>query len=104
MTDDLARMVADATGIPEHMRTAPAAEALRCLDAHDGHTCTGPVEYRHAISGTGASFPRCDGAWGAALDRRDRVRRDYPDSPVPPRWFTEQGGEAYAGERWDEDD
>ncbi len=100
---ELAALVADATGIPDHMRAAP--EALRCLDAgRADHTCTGPVAYREPLSGTGESFPRCDGAWDARLAHQDRIRGDYPNSPVPPRWYTEQGGEAYAGERWDEDD
>lgn len=78
---------------------APTSEALRCLDAGDAHTCTGPVEYRHALSSTGVSYPRCDGAWAERLDDQQRLRRDYPDSPVPPAWFDE----AAAGERWDDD-
>ena len=117
-TRRMAEQVADATGIPHRMlggdpaagshaaaTAAAAGEGLRCLDAgRGGHTCAGPVEYREALTATGASFPRCHSAWSAALDHRDRVRADYPDSPVPPAWFTRQGGEAFAGEKWDEDD
>jgi hypothetical protein len=80
-----------------------AAAAEGCLDAGNGHTCSGVVRYRPALTATGVNYPRCDAAWSARLDLQDRNRRDYPDSPVAPSWFTEQGGEAYAGERWDED-
>jgi hypothetical protein len=87
---------------------APAAgddtTTERCLDAGNGHTCTGAVRYRPALTSTGVNYPRCDAAWSARLDLQDRVRRDYPDSATPPSWFTAQGGEAYANERWDEDD
>ena len=68
-----------------------------CLDA--GPDCKGPVEYRHALSGTGRSFPRCDHHWSLRLDAQERINRDYPDSPIAPSWFDESA----AGERWDED-
>lgn len=77
-----------------------ATETPRCLEAGAGHTCTGPVLYRDALSGTGVSYPRCDGAWAARLELQDRHRRDYPDGPTPPPGFDP----CYAGERWDEDD
>jgi hypothetical protein len=83
--------------------TATDGPAPRCLDAGPSHTCDSVPQFRAPLSGTGESFPRCNAAWSARLDLQDRHRRDYPDSPVPPRWWTEQGGEAYAGERWDED-
>lgn len=82
--------------------TGVTGESLRCLEG--GDDCTGAVELREPLSGTGVSFARCGGHWSKRLDLQDRLRRDYPDSPVPPRWYVEQGGEAYAGERWDEDD
>lgn len=70
---------------------------LTCLDDYGDDTCSGPVEYRMAISGTGRSFPRCDFHWGKALDRRDEINRRYPYHR--PSDFDE----SYAGERWEED-
>lgn len=110
----MAEQVADTLGVPRDMlATDPAVSGYvagggepepRCLDAGRGHTCDSVPVYRHALTATGTSFPRCNAAWAKALDHHDRVRRDYPDGPTPPRWFTRQGGEAYAGERWEEDD
>ena len=65
-----------------------------CLER--GDRCTGTVQYRTPLSSTGKSFPRCDWHWGERLDLQDRVRQDYPDSNVPPRWFDP----SYAGESW----
>lgn len=73
-------------------------EQLECLDAHRGD-CEGDVEYRTPLSGTGRAFPRCDKHWDERLATRERVNRDYPDSPCAPAWFDP----AYAGERWDEE-
>ncbi len=78
--------------------TAPAA-APDCLDRDAAIPCHGPVEYRMALSGTGRSFPRCDGHWSERLDAQQRIGRDYPDSPIAPAWFDP----ANAGERWDND-
>lgn len=77
-------------------------EPLVCLDDHDedGRHCSGPVEYRMALSGTGRSFPRCEKHWGLRLEEQDRINERYPDSPLPPSDFDP----TYAGERWDEDD
>jgi hypothetical protein len=69
-----------------------------CLDYGDGQ-CSGEVEYRMPLSGTGRSFTRCDYHWDKRLDEQERITRVYPDSPVAPDWFDE----AYAGERWNED-
>lgn len=66
----------------------------QCLDGPDG--CSGPVEYRMALSGTGRSFPRCDAHWARRLDEQDRITRTYPDSPAPPDWFDPSA----AGEHW----
>lgn len=65
--------------------------------------CRGVVDFREPLSGTGAPTIRCDHHWNARLELQDRLRRDYPDSDTPPHWYTEQGGEAYAGERWNDD-
>jgi hypothetical protein len=74
--------------------------APRCLEASDPrHACKGAVEYRESLSGTGTPIPRCDAAWSDALDRHERITRDYPDSPNPPSWFDA----SYAGETWDVD-
>jgi hypothetical protein len=78
--------------------------ALRCLDRPRADTgdpeCTGTVELRPSLSGTGTPIARCDGHWAARQAFQRRHERDYPDSPVPPRWFDP----AAAGERWNEDD
>lgn len=68
---------------------------LECIEGPD--TCKGAVRYRMALSGTGESFPRCDGHWDVRLDLEDRLNRDYPDSDMPPDWFDP----ANAGESWD---
>ena len=36
-------------------------DAVTCIA--DGRDCTGDVEYRDALSGTGVSHPRCDKHW-----------------------------------------
>jgi hypothetical protein len=56
------------------------------------------VEYRASLSGTGTPIARCDKHWSKRLDRQEEIRKDYPDSPVPPSWFDP----SYAGESWDE--
>jgi hypothetical protein len=63
----------------------------------DGPDCTGAVEYRHPLSGTGRAHPRCDKHWQDRLDLEDGIRRRYPETA--PAGFDP----AYAGERWDED-
>jgi hypothetical protein len=69
-----------------------------CLD-HGSGECSGEVEYRTPLSGTGRSFPRCAGHWDKRLDAQERISRDYPDSPAAPSWFDPTA----AGERWDDD-
>lgn len=73
-------------------------EAVRCLDRSQGG-CAGAVEYRHALSASGRSFPRCDAHWDKRLAKQERITRDYPDSDIAPSWFDP----ANAGESWDED-
>lgn len=67
-----------------------------CLE-YDESDCAGPVEYRHALSATGRSFPRCEKHWDKALASHERITRTYPQHA--PSDFDP----AYAGERWDDD-
>lgn len=74
-------------------------EPLECLDRHD-NGCTGAVEMRHPLSGTGIPYPRCDGHWDSRLRRQEEINARYaPFSDVPPAGFDP----TYAGERWDDD-
>lgn len=70
-----------------------------CLDGHKSE-CSGPVQYRMALSASGRSFPRCDGHWKLRLAEQERIDETYPDSPIAPDWFDP----ADAGERWNEDE
>lgn len=70
------------------------ADALECLDEHNG-PCTGPVEYRYALSATGRSFPRCEAHWEKRLDEQERIMQRY-GGDCPPRDFDP----GYAGEEW----
>lgn len=69
-----------------------------CLDEHRGG-CSGAVEYRPSLTGTGTPIPRCDAHWAARLEKEAEHREIYPDSPTPPAWFDPLA----AGEHWDED-
>lgn len=71
-------------------------DPLTCLD--HGPDCSGKVEYRMPLSGTGRSFPRCEHHWAKRLDAQARINHDYPDSPIAPACFDP----ANAGECWDE--
>lgn len=70
---------------------------LECLDDHGEGTCSGPVEYRMALSATGRSFPRCEKHWAERLATQKGIDERYPAHP--PSDFDP----AYAGESWDED-
>jgi hypothetical protein len=73
---------------------------LECLEDWGEGTCEGEVEHRMPLSGTGASFPRCEAHWVARLVEEERIREAYaPDSDAAPAWLDE----GYAGERWSED-
>jgi len=78
------------------MGTISMTEELECMDDHDG-TCKGTIKYRMSLSGTGASFPRCDHHWGIRLDREDEINQRYPYNA--PADFDP----AFAGEHWDDD-
>ena len=73
------------------------SEPLECLE--HGRGCAGPVEYRHPLSPTGISYPRCGRHWSDRCADQERIDRTFPDSPIPPEWFDPLA----AGERWDED-
>lgn len=73
-------------------------ENIECLESNS--SCSGAVEYRYPLSGSGRSYPRCDKHWSDRLDTQDRLRRDYGvDSDVAPSDFDP----TCAGERWDSD-
>jgi hypothetical protein len=78
-------------------------EHLECLNENED--CSGDVEYRCPLSGTGRSFPRCDHHWELRLDEQDRITSKYgADSDVAPSWFHGGwGGENEYGERWTDD-
>ncbi|MFE9833972.1 hypothetical protein ACFYP4_02315 [Streptomyces sp. NPDC005551] len=81
------------------MQNEESQAELHCLDAPQS-TCTGSVEYREPLSGTGRSFPRCDGHWDARLKKQEEINARYaPFSDVPPAGFDP----TYAGERWDDE-
>jgi hypothetical protein len=74
-------------------------EEERCLDEYKGG-CSGEVELRMPLSGTGVPFPRCDRHWDERLVEQDRINVTYgPSSDVAPGWIDE----SYAGERWSDD-
>lgn len=63
-----------------------------CLNHSD--ECSGVVEYRMALSGTGRSFPRCDFHWEQRLNIQQGINERYPyhqPSDFDP---------GYAGEVW----
>jgi hypothetical protein len=82
--------------LPE--RIEPEEEPLECLDDYGEGTCEGNVEYRMPLSGTGKSFPRCDGHWDKRLDAQEGINQRYPTHP-PSDWSPWD-----AGEHWDEDE
>jgi hypothetical protein len=50
-------------------------DASECLDF--GFECSGAVEYRMPMSGTGRSFPRCEAHYEIRLDTQSRLSRTY---------------------------
>lgn len=69
-------------------------EGLECLD-HDEH-CAGRVEYRHALSASGKSFPRCAFHWEKRLESQAEIQRKYGGVAAPTGFDP-----GYAGESWD---
>lgn len=76
--------------------TTDTTDTPECIES--GEECTGKVEFRTALSGTGKSFPRCDSHWSKRLDFQDGLNQRYPKHP-PSDWSPMD-----AGESWDEDD
>ncbi len=76
-------------------------DTLKCLDDHTGGAdCEGTTEMRYPLSGTGKSYPRCDGHWKKRLKKQQEINKRYaPFSDVPPAGFDP----LYAGERWEDD-
>lgn len=70
---------------------------LTCMN--ESPDCSGPVELRASLTGTGVPMKRCEKHQSDRLDLEDRLRRDYPDSDTPPSWFDP----TYAGESWNDD-
>lgn len=71
---------------------------LECLDEGGRTSCSGPIEYRMALSATGISYPRCERHWLKRLEVQDGINERYP--VLPPDDFDPLD----AGERWDEED
>jgi hypothetical protein len=72
-------------------------DTVNCL-GYAGGACSGPIEYRMPLSGTGESFPRCDKHWAARLELEQELRERYPATP-PADWSPLD-----AGEHWNEED
>lgn len=85
-------------GLNDHQPWCPEIEPLACLERDSGD-CEGPVEWHSTDPGVRPAFPRCAFHWALRCGLEDRLRRDYPDSPMAPSWFDP----ANAGERWDDD-
>ncbi len=82
----------------DDLLTADEAEVLTCLEWFPAEDkCSGPVEYRFALSATGVSFPRCDKHWSERLTVQEGINRRYP-AHAPSDWSPLD-----AGEHWDED-
>jgi hypothetical protein len=73
------------------------SEHIECLQ--HGEDCTGTVEYRMPLSGTGRAFPRCDRHWELRLQEQERINSRYGGDVAPSDFDP-----AYAGERWSDDD
>lgn len=69
----------------------------KCLDEHQGD-CSGTVEYRESLSGTGTPIPRCDHHFSLRLDRQQEIQARYGGHTAPSDFDP-----SYAGESWGED-
>lgn len=49
------------------------AQTLACIDDYHGD-CSGDVELRESLTGTGTPIPRCDKHWNDRLDREEGYR------------------------------
>ena len=71
-------------------------QQLECING--GQECSGRVEHRHPLSGSGKPCPRCEKHWADRLDLEQGLRERYPERP-PADWSPLDAGEA-----WDESD
>ncbi len=69
---------------------------LECMNSYDNN-CSGEVEYRMSLTGTGTSMIRCDFHQMERLDLEHDLRERYPYNA--PSNFDP----AYCGERWDDE-
>lgn len=76
----------------------PRPDVPTCLDEHGKTPCSGAVEYRPSLTGTGMAIPRCEAHWIARLDEQDRINEKYPVHAPPDFDYLD------AGEYWSEDD
>jgi hypothetical protein len=97
-TDDCGRVFESYEDLYRDAMGVPNPESLTCLNHHE-EDCSGRVELRTPLSGSGKSFPRCDAHWSKRLAMQERNNRNYPDSPIAPAWFDPSN----AGERWDDE-
>lgn len=67
----------------------------RCLE--EDATCTGTVELRPSLAGTGTPIARCDGHWQDRLSVQSAHDQRFPELPPP------DFDPHFAGERWDEE-
>lgn len=72
-------------------------ECLRNLDGNNPDKCKGEITNRFTDQET--EIWECEHHMTQSLKRNEKVRKNYPDSPIPPKWFDS----TYAGERWDEE-
>lgn len=75
---------------------SPRVGHLKCIDGGFG-TCSGRVEYRTPLSGSGESFVRCEFHWEGRLEREHGLAGRYPEYVVPHRMVGD------SGEIWDEE-
>jgi hypothetical protein len=70
---------------------------MTCINLNSEKPCSGTVEPRWPLSGTGIRYPRCDYHWGLALERENQTRRRYPTHP-PADWSPMDAGETWYAE------
>lgn len=75
-----------------------------CLRSYgDSERCSGKVGMRISDSGL-TEIWECAFHQEESLERNQKNRERYPDSPIPPAWFgPTSGGVNEYGERWDSD-
>lgn len=80
-------------------RWAAGSTVLRCVDDRRADVaCSGTVELRESLTGTGTPIARCAGHWTLRQAYQRQHDQRFPDRA--PADFDE----SYAGESWDEPD